>query len=103
MESKVESKNPGPRKTGGTSTPPMPAVVDRDTFQGALDALRVREKAHMREGDVIAAARRRLPMVAVDPTITLLGPHGPVTLLDVFEGRRQLIAYYFMCESLDLI
>jgi predicted dithiol-disulfide oxidoreductase (DUF899 family) len=43
------------------------------------DALRVREKAHMRDGDTIAAARRRLSMVMVDSTITLIGPHGPVT------------------------
>jgi hypothetical protein len=71
-------------------------VVDRATFQAELDLLRLREKAHTREGDAIAAVRRRLPMVEVDPTITLIGPHGPVTLLEVFEGRRQLIAYYFM-------
>jgi predicted dithiol-disulfide oxidoreductase (DUF899 family) len=58
-----------------------------------------RPKAHTHEGDVIAAARRRLPMVEVDPAITLIGPHGPVTLLDVFEGRRQLIAYYFMWHT----
>src|SRR5215207_8176392 len=43
-----------------------PKVVDRNTFQAELDALRVREKAHTREGDAIAAARRRLPMVEVD-------------------------------------
>jgi len=76
-----------------------PNVVDRATFQAELDALRVREKAHTHEGDAIAAARRRLPMVEVDPTITLIGPHGPVTLLEVFEGRRQLIAYYFMWHT----
>jgi len=38
-------------------------------------------------------------MVEVDPTITLIGPHGPVTLLEVFEGRRQLIACYFMWHT----
>ena len=76
-----------------------PKIVDRSTFQTELDALRVREKAHTREGDAIAAARRRLPMVEVDPTITLIGPHGPVTLLEAFEGRRQLIAYYFMWHT----
>jgi len=70
--------------------------VDRSTFQAELDALRVREKAHMRDGDAIAAARRRLPMVEVDPTITVIGANGRVTLLDVFEARRQLITYYFM-------
>jgi predicted dithiol-disulfide oxidoreductase (DUF899 family) len=73
-----------------------PAVVDRAAFDAELDALRVREKAHTHEGDAIAAARRRLPMVEVDPSSGLSGPQGPVTLLDVFEGRRQLIAYYFM-------
>jgi predicted dithiol-disulfide oxidoreductase (DUF899 family) len=78
---------------------PVPTVADRTTFQAELDALRVREKAHTREGDAIAAARRRLPMVEVDSNIGLIGPHGPVTLLDVFEGRRQLIAYYFMWYS----
>jgi predicted dithiol-disulfide oxidoreductase (DUF899 family) len=77
----------------------QPQVVDRATFQAELDALRVREKAHTRAGDAIAAARRRLPMVEVDSTIELTGPDGPVTLLDVFAGRRQLIAYYFMWEA----
>ncbi len=77
----------------------VPAVVDRSIFQAELDKLRVREKAHTREGDAIAAARRRLPMVEVDPTITLIGPHGSATLIEVFEGRRQLIAYYFMWHT----
>jgi predicted dithiol-disulfide oxidoreductase (DUF899 family) len=74
----------------------IPAVVDRSTFQTELDALRVREKAHTREGDAIAAARRRLPMVEVGATTPLIGERGAVTLLDAFEGRRMLIAYYFM-------
>src|SRR5918994_1071803 len=74
----------------------LPAAVDRATFQAELDRLRDREKAHTREGDAIAAARRRLPMVEVDATLALTGPNGPLTLLDAFEGRRQLIAYYFM-------
>src|SRR5208283_4475558 len=73
-----------------------PKIVDRATFQAELDALRVREKAHTREGDALAAARRRLPTVDVDSTVGLIGPDGSVTLLDAFEGRRQLIAYYFM-------
>ena len=76
--------------------PGTPAVTDRTTFQAELDSLRVREKAHTREGDAIAAARRRLPMVEVDANLALTGPRGPLTLLDAFEGRRQLIAYYFM-------
>jgi predicted dithiol-disulfide oxidoreductase (DUF899 family) len=79
--------------------PGAPAVVDRHTFQAELDALRVQEKAHMREGDAIAAARRRLPMVEVDGATALIGEHGPVTLLDALEGRRMLIAYYFMWHA----
>jgi predicted dithiol-disulfide oxidoreductase (DUF899 family) len=74
----------------------VPAVVDRSIFQAELDALRIREKAHTRESDAIAAARRRLPMVEMDSAIPLIGERGPVTLLDAFEGRRLLIAYYFM-------
>jgi len=76
-----------------------PGIVDRSSFQAAVDALRVREKAHMKEGDAIAAARRRLPMVAVDGATPLVGAHGAVTLLDAFEGRRMLIAYYFMWHA----
>jgi predicted dithiol-disulfide oxidoreductase (DUF899 family) len=93
---KDESKNVGGQAAGDTDTLGMPAVVDRATYQAELDQLRVREKAHTREGDAIAVARRRLPMVEVDSTIPLIGPHGPVTLLEVFEGRRLLIAYYHM-------
>ena len=76
-----------------------PAVVDRSTFQAELDALRVREKAHTKEGDAIAAARRRLPMVEMDGATLLIGERGTVTLLDTFEGRRMLIAYYFMWHT----
>ena len=75
---------------------PRPAVTDRATWQAQLDELLVREKAHTREGDAIAAARRRLPMVEVDPATPVTGASGPVPLLDVFEGRSQLIVYYHM-------
>jgi predicted dithiol-disulfide oxidoreductase (DUF899 family) len=75
---------------------PMPPLVERAAFEAELGELRVREKAHTREGDAIAAARRRLPMVEVDASIPLTGPDGPVSLLETFGGRRQLIAYYFM-------
>ena len=73
-----------------------PRIVDRAAFQADVDALRLKEKAHTREGDVIAASRRRLPMVKVDGATPLIGENGTVTLLEAFEGRRQLIAYYFM-------
>ena len=79
--------------------PEVPAVVDRGAFRAELDALRVREKAHTREGDAIAAARRRLPVVEVEGTMPLIGERGAVTLLDAFEGRQMLIAYYFMWHA----
>jgi len=78
------------------ATAPAPPVVDRAGFEAELTRLRDREKAHTHEGDAIAAARRRLPMVEVDPATELIGPTGPVPLIDAFDGRRQLIAYYFM-------
>jgi predicted dithiol-disulfide oxidoreductase (DUF899 family) len=80
-------------------TAARPKVVDRPTFQAELDALRVQEKAHTRAGDAIAAARRRLPMVEVDGATTLIGEHGAMRLLDAFEERRMLIAYYFMWHA----
>lgn len=73
-----------------------PEIVDRAVFETRLEALRIREKAHTRLGDAIAADRRRLPMVAIDGATRLVGERGSTTLLDAFEGRRMLIAYYFM-------
>ena len=74
----------------------VPPIVDRETWHGARDELLVREKAHMRAGDAIAAARRRLPMTEVDGSTTVVGPDGPRTLLDLFEGREELVVYRHM-------
>jgi predicted dithiol-disulfide oxidoreductase (DUF899 family) len=79
-----------------SSTCPTPDIVDRETWQGRLDQLLVREKAHTREGDAIAAARRRLPMVEVDAQVPVVGAQGPMPLIDVFEGRTQLLVYFHM-------
>ena len=91
-----ESARRGDAPDDGTTARSLPPAVDRATFQAELDQLRIREKAHTHEGDAIAAARRRLPIVEVDPTTPLTGPNGSLTLLDAFAGRKQLIAYYFM-------
>ena len=56
---KDESKNVGCPTAGATDTPGLPAVDDRDTFQAELDALRVREKAHTREGDAMLRRPRK--------------------------------------------
>ena len=78
---------------------PSPITVDRETFQKRVDQLRIREKEHTREGDSIAAARRRLPMVEVDPATPLVGAAGFVSLLDTFEGRTQLFVSYHMWHN----
>lgn len=75
---------------------PEPTITDRATFEARLAELRSQEKAHTRAGDRIAAARRRLPVVEVDAGTPLIGPDGPVRLIDTFEGCPQLITYYFM-------
>ncbi len=84
-----------------TSTPNDPAigrppVVDLAAWQAARDVLLVREKAHTREGDAIAAARRRLPMVEVDGTVLVVGAGGPVPFIDLFQGRDELVVYKHM-------
>mgnify|MGYP003694807621 CR=1 FL=1 len=79
-----------------TRPPRCPAArpsVDLATWQAARDELLVREKAHTREGDAIAAARRRLPMVELDGTVEVVGPDGPVPFLDLFQGRDELVVY----------
>jgi predicted dithiol-disulfide oxidoreductase (DUF899 family) len=74
----------------------VPPVVDTATWQRALDELRRREKAATRELDAIAAARRRLPMVQLE-NYTLVGEDDrPVRLVDMFDGKRQLIVYHHM-------
>lgn len=73
----------------------LPPVVERDQWHRCRDDLLVREKAHTREGDALAAARRKLPMTKVAPA-ELVGDDGRVSLVDAFEGRQLLIAYCFM-------
>jgi predicted dithiol-disulfide oxidoreductase (DUF899 family) len=82
-----------------TGTTPTPPIVDRETWNRERQALLVREKAHTREGDAIAAARRRLPMIEVDASARLVGESGLVSFLDVFDGRDQLIVYKHMWHN----
>ncbi|MGO2312064.1 MAG: DUF899 domain-containing protein [Brachybacterium tyrofermentans] len=73
----------------------LPPVVDAESWRRELDDLRLREKAATRELDAIAAQRRRLPMVEL-PDYTLESTDGPVRLVDLFDGRSQLITYHHM-------
>jgi predicted dithiol-disulfide oxidoreductase (DUF899 family) len=79
-----------------TKLPTTPSIVDLSTFKENMKEIHTREKAHTAEGDAIAAARRRLPMVEVDATTPLTGANGEATLLEAFEGRKQLLVYFHM-------
>ena len=79
-----------------SNLPGKPPVVDLATWEAAREELLVREKAHTREGDAIAAARRQLPMVELDGTVQVTGPDGPVSFLDLFQGRNELVVYQHM-------
>ena len=74
----------------------LPSIVSQEEWQTARDALLVKEKAATRALDALAAERRRLPMVRIDKPYEFEGPRGRATLLDLFDGRRQLIVYHFM-------
>src|SRR5438093_12164025 len=74
----------------------LPPVVSPTEWQAARDALLAKEKEATRARDALAAERRRLPMVLIDRDYTFDGPRGKASLLDLFEGRRQLLLYHFM-------
>ncbi len=70
-----------------------PPVVSRQEWDEAWRSLLVKEKALTRARDALAAERRRMPWLAVDKDYSFEGPNGKASLLDLFEGRRQLIVY----------
>jgi predicted dithiol-disulfide oxidoreductase (DUF899 family) len=70
-----------------------PPVVSAEQWEAARQQLLVKEKTHTRAGDALAAERRRMPWVRVEKTYRFDSPKGNVTLLDLFEGRRQLVIY----------
>ena len=74
----------------------LPRVVSQAEWQRARDRLLVKEKAATRARDALAAERRRLPMVRVEGDYVFHGPKGKAKLVDLFEGRRQLLVYHFM-------
>jgi predicted dithiol-disulfide oxidoreductase (DUF899 family)/ketosteroid isomerase-like protein len=75
-----------------------PGIVSQADWLGARKALLVKEKEFTRQRDALNAERRRLPMVRVDKDYVFEGLHGPARLLDLFEGRQQLIVYHFMFD-----
>jgi predicted dithiol-disulfide oxidoreductase (DUF899 family) len=71
----------------------MPLVVSPQEWEAARQELLVKEKELTRARDALAAQRRRMPRMAVEKDYRYEGPNGPASLLDLFEGRRQLIVY----------
>jgi predicted dithiol-disulfide oxidoreductase (DUF899 family) len=75
----------------------MPEIVVPERWQEERDGLMKAEKEATRALDALAARRRRLPMVRFDPArYQFASSEGPVTLIDLFGGRRQLVVYQFM-------
>ena len=74
----------------------LPRIASREEWLRARTALLEREKDLTRQRDALNAERRSLPMVEVTKAYRLAGPDGEVRLLDLFEGRPQLIVYHFM-------
>src|SRR5947208_14600834 len=70
-----------------------PPIVSPDEWEGARQRLLVKEKELTKARDAMAAERRQMPWMAVDTSYEFEGPSGRATLLDLFEGRRQLIVY----------
>lgn len=77
----------------------LPSIVSEEEWRAARDELLEREKALTRARDEVAALRRRLPMVHVRQDHVFDGPDGPVRLIDLFEGRRQLIVHHFVLPA----
>jgi predicted dithiol-disulfide oxidoreductase (DUF899 family) len=76
----------------------LPPIVSPQEWKAARDELLVKEKELTRARDALAAARRRMPRMAVEKPYRFEGPDGPASLLDLFAGRRQLIVYRFFFE-----
>ena len=76
----------------------LPQVVSREEWLAARKALLAKEKEMTRQRDALNAERRRLPMVEIEKDYVFTGTEGEATLLDLFEGRRQLIIGHFMFD-----
>jgi predicted dithiol-disulfide oxidoreductase (DUF899 family) len=74
----------------------LPKIVSEAEWQAAHEQLLAKEKQATRARDALAAERRRQPMVEIEKDYRLEGPEGEARLVDLFEGRRQLILYHFM-------
>lgn len=70
-----------------------PPIVSQQEWKAAWEQMLAKEKTLTRARDALAAERRRMPWMPVEKHYEFGGPDGKVSLLDLFEGRRQLIVY----------
>ena len=75
-----------------------PPIVSPEEWASARQELLVKEKEFTRARDRLAAERRRMPWSAVEKAYEFDGPEGKASLLDLFDGRRQLIVYRAFLE-----
>src|SRR5215831_4298369 len=87
------TKTPDQSSNGAQPAMRTPPIVSAEAWKVAHGQMLVKEKAHTRARDALAAERRRMPWMAVEKKYQFEGPKGKVSLLDLFEGRRQLIVY----------
>jgi len=87
------TKSPEKDRNRGRLAFKTPPIVSPQEWDAARERLLVKEKAHTRARDAMVAERRRMPWVAVQKAYAFDGPAGEASLLDLFEGRRQLIVY----------
>jgi predicted dithiol-disulfide oxidoreductase (DUF899 family) len=73
-----------------------PKIVSAEAWQHARGELLEAEKEATHALDALAARRRRLPMVKFDSGYAFETPAGRKTLVDLFDGRDQLVVYQFM-------
>jgi predicted dithiol-disulfide oxidoreductase (DUF899 family) len=76
-----------------------PPIVSPQEWDAARADMLVKEKEHTRARDALAARRRRMPWMAVEKEYRFEGPNGPASLVDLFQGRRQLVVYRFFFEE----
>src|SRR5688572_24446193 len=89
----MKTMNDRPTATRDELPNSHPPIVGREEWEEAWQRLLVKEKAVTRARDALAAERRRMPWLAVEKEYEFDGPNGKLSLLDLFQGRRQLIVY----------
>src|SRR6266705_2928579 len=89
----ITNTSPENDRKAGQHIMKSPPIVSPQEWETAREQMLVKEKAFARARDALAAERRRMPWVAVEKAYAFDGPEGKASLLDLFEGRRQLIVY----------